>query len=158
MVTALAHARPGSGASSPSSNRIMKNRRAAQPRRERKRHRQPVGHSDHQIAHACAPGEVMFIVRRLGHRGCGGTHPDPILTACPTGAYSTSPYSASRSSRTGPGTRHNAFPARYASYDETMAPAPRRPAGTRLARVAGIDIEFHPSWIIILLLIGWSLG
>src|SRR6185312_10916321 len=60
--------------------------------------------------------------------------------------------------RTGRGTRHNAFPARYASYDGTMAPAPRRPAGTRLARVAGIDIEFHPSWIIILLLIGWSLG
>lgn len=39
-----------------------------------------------------------------------------------------------------------------------MPPPPRRPTGRRLARIAGIDIQFHPSWIIILVLIGISLA
>ncbi|HEY8055079.1 MAG TPA: site-2 protease family protein [Terriglobales bacterium] len=37
-------------------------------------------------------------------------------------------------------------------------PSPQRRSGRRLARIAGIDIQFHPSWIIILALIGISLA
>lgn len=35
---------------------------------------------------------------------------------------------------------------------------PRRPGNRRLATIAGIEIQFHISWIIILLLIGLTLG